>query len=169
MLEGRISYYNRDYERAVRELHGVIDREPGFHLAHYFLGLSYGYLGRISEAEAELQAAGLSREELRFHVAWVRARNGRKNMAENVLENGARGTGALFLAAQLGQFDRAFEILDDALERGLPLILSLRAEPRFDALRADARFSKLLARTEPERANALSESPVQILRAWQRH
>jgi hypothetical protein len=134
----------------VRELRGVVDREPGFHLAHFFLGLSYGYLGQVSEAEAELQAARLGPEVLQSHIAWVRLKNGNGQMVERILKNDLGGDGPLFLAAEAGRRDLAFQMLEDALERRLPVIFSLRADPRFDPLRADARFSDLIRRTEPE-------------------
>ena len=46
--------------------------------------------------------------------------------------------------AGLGEADQAFEWLEKArLERSFSLLLSLKAEPRLDPLRADLRFQDL--------------------------
>ena len=153
MQVGRIEYYRRSYARAVEQLEEVLDREPGFRLARYYLGLSYAFLGRAAEAESSLSAAGLSAEELTNHLLWVRVRSGRREMADNILRSDARGTGALFLAIELNETDVAFRLLEEAAEIGSSLMLALRVDPRFDAIREDSRFAQLLARTnrdEPE-------------------
>ena len=47
--------------------------------------------------------------------------------------------------AALGDRDRAFAWLDQAARSFDPVILHLKVDPRFDKLRGDARFAKLLA------------------------
>ena len=168
MLEGRISYYARDYDRAARELSAVIDREPGFRLANYFLGLSHGFLRNESQAIQALQSAGLSPTELGSHIAWVKGQNGGSNVAEDTLQAESSGDGAVYLAAQLGRSDIAFAILNDAWKRRLPLMLSLRVDPRFDPLRADPRFSELLERTGGETPQPPPRKPLLTLVSWVR-
>jgi hypothetical protein len=52
----------------------------------------------------------------------------------------------VFVAAELGDTERAFALLQQAIDARWPLILAMRADPRFDRLRNDRRFSMLLAR-----------------------
>ena len=164
MQAGRIEYYRRDYARAIEELQAVVDREGGFRLAHYYLGLSNGFLGRVAEAEKALAAAGLSGSELRNHIAWVRARNGSPGMAEEILAGEVGGTGALFLAVELERADIAFSLLDAEAVRGTSLLLGLRVDPRFDAIRGDARFSELLRRTDADRPASGSHAIITVTR-----
>jgi hypothetical protein len=63
--------------------------------------------------------------------------------------------------------DKAFELLELAVERRLPVILSLRADPRFDTLRKDPRFPSLLKRTERASSSYSQEDrPVHVLHGW---
>jgi hypothetical protein len=84
-------------------------------------------------------------------------------MAETLLTSGGEEPEAVFVAALSGRLDQAFELLDKALEQRWPIILALRAEPRFDPLRADARFSDLLRRTEAGGSYEAPKLPFRIL------
>jgi tetratricopeptide (TPR) repeat protein len=143
VLTARISYYSRDYHRAVRELQEVIDRDPGFGLAHFYLGLCYGYLGRPKEAEAEMHLARLGPGALADNIAWIRARNGDPGLAAKLVDEGGD---ILFAATESGRLEKAFEILQKGLDHRSAIVLGLRAEPRFDPIRPDPRFSDLLRR-----------------------
>jgi hypothetical protein len=48
--------------------------------------------------------------------------------------------------AGLGEKDRAIELLDQAFDERAERLVWLRADPRFDKLRSDARFNDLLQR-----------------------
>jgi hypothetical protein len=68
-----------------------------------------------------------------------------------VLEHGATlGQKApddlLILYALLGEKDRCFELLEQALEEGNPSLLWLPVSPLFDALRDDPRYTPFVAR-----------------------
>jgi Tfp pilus assembly protein PilF len=51
-----------------------------------------------------------------------------------------------FVYAALGDHDKAFELIDRAIEQRLPNALWLKVDPRFDQLRQDPRFPGLLRR-----------------------
>jgi len=53
---GRVLLERRDYGRAASVLEQAVARDPGDKLAHYSLGLAYRGLGRLEEAQAELEA-----------------------------------------------------------------------------------------------------------------
>jgi serine/threonine protein kinase len=167
-LEGRISFYSREYKRAVQELRDVVDREPGFGLGRFYLGLSLAYLGFVDQAEAEMRLAGLSPQVLSQQSAWIQGRNGRPEAGHAVLESGVKSTEAVFIAAELGRPDRAFELLEHALEYRWPVILALRADPRFDPLRQDPRFQRLLKRTDRVSDYQARDSSAPVFAGWLR-
>ena len=93
--------------------------------------------------------------------AYVDAQSGDRQAALNVLgqltaaANSGRGT-ALDLAVAyvgLGDKDGAFEALNRACDRRMPLIEQLKAEPIFDPLRSDPRYPLLLRRMNLARPN----------------
>ena len=147
VLEARISYYERDYQRASQQLRTVIDGEPGFLLAHQYLGLCHAYTGNVEQAESEMRASGLTGIAFLRQSAWIRAINGDRRLADKLMRGQPHGPGLVFVAAQTGHIDAAFAMLEESFERNLPVILSLRIDPRFDALRSDPRFAVLLGRT----------------------
>jgi serine/threonine protein kinase len=147
VLQARISYYERDYRGAAQQLRTVIDREPGFLLAHQYLGLCHAYLGNVEQAESEMRASGLAGRALLRQSAWIRAINGDRSLADNLMRGRPHGPGLVFVAAQTGHIEAAFAMLEESFERRSPVILSLRIDPRFDPLRSDARFAALAART----------------------
>ena len=121
VLEARISYYNRQYERARDQLRGVIDREPTFALAHYYLALSHHYLGHPQEAELEMRQIGASEKSIAIELAWLRARNGNPEAAQRLLDAGTGGSSMVFVAAELGDAERAFVLLQQAFDARWPL------------------------------------------------
>jgi hypothetical protein len=63
--------------------------------------------------------------------------------------SGARNVSRYWLAivsTALGACDAAFESLDEACENREPWLVWLKVEPRYDLLREDVRFDRLLRR-----------------------
>jgi DNA-binding winged helix-turn-helix (wHTH) protein/tetratricopeptide (TPR) repeat protein len=145
---GRLLYNQRQFERAATELRAVLEREPHFTLAHYYLGLTYGFLGRYGDADRHLSAAELNEDVLKTDRAWLSLQRGdpkpaRDRYAEvrRMVENGQVGpTSTLLLAVALGDFDEALS----GLEKGLPsrdgAILVVHSDPRLEPLRGDPRY-----------------------------
>src|SRR5262245_806854 len=79
-------YQQRDFHRAESECRKVLDREPGFALAQYYLALSLGSLGRIAEAETALTKSGLVAGVLDADRAWLHLREGNRQPAQAALE-----------------------------------------------------------------------------------
>jgi Tfp pilus assembly protein PilF len=147
VLEARISFYEKQYEKARDQLRGVLEVEPGFVLAHYYLAVCHSYLGSPREAEAEMRKAGLAERTAAVESAWLQARDGKPKSGSLLFEQGpASALTTPFLAGELGRVDDAFALLEAAFEKRSPLILGLRVDPRFDPLRSDPRFSTLLRR-----------------------
>jgi hypothetical protein len=94
-----------------------------------------------------MRASGLTATALLRQSAWIRAINGDRSLADQLMRGQPYGPGLVFVAAQTGHIDAAFAMLEECFERNSPVILSLRIDPRFDPLRNDRRFPALLART----------------------
>jgi adenylate cyclase len=54
--------------------------------------------------------------------------------------------GAIYIRAGLGDWDRAFQELDQACDDHCPWLPSIRVDPRFDSVRSDPRFERLIER-----------------------
>jgi Tfp pilus assembly protein PilF len=147
VLEARISFYQRQYEKARNQLRAVLEVEPSFVLAHYYLAICHSYLGSPREAELEMRRAGLAERTTAVENAWLQVRSGEPESGLRLLtETATTGSALPFIAGELGRLDQAFALLDAAFEKRSPSILGLRVDPRYDPLRGDPRFSTLLAR-----------------------
>ena len=116
VLAGRLHEAVQEFERAVRDSH----ENP---LAVGHVGFGHARLGRRSEAEkslARLQELAGQRYVLPSAVALV------------------------YLG--LGDHDRVFDCLDEALKERELRMLYLKVDPIFDPLRSDPRFDMLLRR-----------------------
>jgi Flp pilus assembly protein TadD len=115
------------------------------------------HAGRTDEAIASLRTAlSLSpdRPEILADLAHAYARAGRRAEAAKTLERWRKASSGSFrrdeqeahVRAALGERDAAFALLEKAYARHSPGLVFLKVDPRFDALRGDARFDKLLRR-----------------------
>lgn len=144
LLEARVPYYARRYEAARDLLREVVDRDPSFTLAHYYLALCHRYLGQPQEAEVEMKRAGVGGRGLAMERAWILGRNLPRADWAQLLSAERGNVNLVFAAAEMGQTDLAFELLQKAAAGRHTLMLGLKADPRFDPLRGDARFEGLL-------------------------
>ncbi|HEU4597697.1 MAG TPA: protein kinase, partial [Pyrinomonadaceae bacterium] len=157
---GLYLYYARDYDAATEQLRKTLEVDEQFGVAHLYLG--YVYLqqaGRADEAVAELQKAvkymGEDPETLSA-LGHAYAVAGRRAEAVAVLTQlrALRERGYVspyFVAvvhAGLGDLDPAFAALEESYRDRHPGMILLKSDPRFDPLRKDARFSKLIRRIE---------------------
>lgn len=150
----RLFYFQRDYRRAESECRKVLDREPAYALARYYLALSLGYLNRIDEARRMLDLSGLSPGVVEADQAWLSLLAGDRRPALQALErrrtlirqHTVDPTAKLLLAASLGLLDEAREALEAGLATRAPEMLTAHLEPRLDPLRGDPQCAALLNR-----------------------
>lgn len=150
----RAFYHQRDYRRAEAECRKVLDREPGFALAHYYLALSLGFLGQIEEAHRTLDRSGLMPGVVEVDHSWLRALQGDRRPAAAILEQRRQliqqgkigGSAKLLLATILDRKDEAFEAIEAGMKERAPELLVLKVEPRLAALRDDPRYPEMLQR-----------------------
>ena len=157
-------YYARRPENAVQECLKILDMEPTFAPAHWFLGQAYEQLGRYDEGISELQQAvhfSGERALMLGSLGYTYAVSGRSAEAEATLtrlqDKSRHNVPALSLAlihAGLGQNDAAFEWLDKAYSERFGWLIFLNVDPKLDNLRLDPRFTHLLQRLKSASSHA---------------
>lgn len=147
-------YYRRDFRRAEAECRKVLDREPGYALAHYYLALTLGFLGALDEAGKSLDRSGLMPGVVEADRAWLRLLQGDRVPAAEVLEQRRSlinqqkidTTAKLLPATILGNLDEAYEALESGIRTRAPELLTLAIDPRLAPLRNDPRYSSVARR-----------------------
>jgi tetratricopeptide (TPR) repeat protein len=148
----QVFYMQSDFARAELECRKVLEREPGFALAGYYLALSLGMMGRTDEAEGVLAKSPIRPGGVEADRAWLRLLRGDRHPAMVVLEDRRRSiregdmdaSAKLLLATILGNRDEALEALEAGISVRAPELLNLAAEPRLEALRSDPRAAAVL-------------------------
>jgi TolB-like protein/Tfp pilus assembly protein PilF len=150
-------YYNRRYDSAVKQLSAVLEMRSDFPPAHLWLGRTYQELKKYPEALEEYRQVSDKIGDWPVAVAargYVNGVSGRTAEARDDLANLAKQAEARFVTAYgvalihaaLGEKDLAFTWLEKAFAERSHWLVWLRLDPRWDAIRADARFGQLLSR-----------------------
>lgn len=153
----RIEYYGRRYHHAVEMLREVLQREPSFSQAHYYLAMSLGQLGRTEEALHHLHEARLHASLTATDEAWLLSVNGNRQLVRALLaerralgdSGGAAPEVVLLPAVDSGETDLAISSLEEMLRKRRIELVSLKVNPRLDPLRSDPRFTDLVRRVWP--------------------
>jgi tetratricopeptide (TPR) repeat protein len=167
---GLYSYFEHRYDDAITQYLRTLEIDPGFWVAHHYLGLAYTKKGSHAEAIAQLRSLLDSRgdgplkegvvekdPEVAASLGFAYASAGRRADAEAILErlkglSERRYVSGLYLAiiyAGLKDHDRGLEYLNKAFESRHPGLVLIRVDPIFDDLRTDDRFKQLVKRFEP--------------------
>ena len=152
-------YFERDYPRAISELEQVLQLHPGFPEAIRYLARVYGQGGDLPRALATIQrAAAASGLREQGDLGWILGRMGRDREADSLLANAraraarepvTHGTFALIHLGR-GRLDSAFVWLERAADDGDAIVIYAKVDPRFDEVRSDPRFRRLLQRMNLE-------------------
>ena len=149
---GRILHFAGRYEEAIAQCRRVAQKEPGFPGAHADLGLALFQLGRIEEATRELTKAhelSGARAVIAALLGHVLAAAGRVDEAQQQLDLvrvRAAGTHLpAYVLIGLRRHEEALDLLETACAEKAGLLVYLKVEPLFDALRESVRFQRLLA------------------------
>ncbi|HEX7360359.1 MAG TPA: protein kinase [Bryobacteraceae bacterium] len=148
-------YWARLFDEAVEGFRSAAALHPGYWVAHYFLGLSYGNLGDYGQAILALRhAAEIGDSMWRYAgLGFVYGRAGQLAQAREVLAKlykvgGDRYVPAIYSAAVhsgLGDVDEALKFLERAVEERNWQITWLHVDPFWDSIRSNARFQRLQA------------------------
>lgn len=147
-------YFARRYDDFIEHCRGWVKRNPDCEWNyHHGLGAAYVQMGKHKEAIAELRQALKSStmfEHTATELAHALAAAGKREEALELLgrvENVPWKTfGAALVHTGLRENEKAFRCLEKAIDLRAPFVLLLKVDPRFDHLRADQRFRKLLRR-----------------------
>jgi TolB-like protein/DNA-binding winged helix-turn-helix (wHTH) protein/Tfp pilus assembly protein PilF len=153
---GAILYFSRQYDRAIQQFHGVLEREPDFPRAH-MLVWAYAQKGLFAEALADAETQGGRRDDNPWRwatIAYTSSRSGDQSKARVALEQlrkvkERRAVDSLcFTVAYLGlrNNDEALHWLEKAYQEHSSSLTALKVDPTYDPLRSDPRFQELLRR-----------------------
>jgi Tfp pilus assembly protein PilF len=148
----------RRYDEGIAHVQKAMQMDPSFVRGRMQLAEIYAfqrqYARALAEAEAAAAAAPRGDLELLADLGYIRAVAGRRADALKVRdelirrasanEDAAAG-GVAIISVGLGDTERAFEWLAKARDLRDPGISYLKVDPRFDSVRQDPRFARLLA------------------------
>jgi TolB-like protein/DNA-binding winged helix-turn-helix (wHTH) protein/Tfp pilus assembly protein PilF len=144
----------RQYEQAIREFRKAIELYPDNPTASLFLGDLFSTLGRHEEAIAQIRRSlALHRNPVTSLVlARAFARAGRRQEAKKIIEAVLKAHDKKYFPppllatvyATLGEKDEAFAWLEKGYAEHDSDMEALPANPAFDPLRSDPRFTALL-------------------------
>jgi serine/threonine-protein kinase len=152
---GRILHFCRRYDEAIEQCQRTVEVNPQFPGAYFDLGLAYIEKGRHSEAISAFKKMGEltgNQNSGLMLLAW--GRMGQEEKASEILEELSEKSNGqyvpplslAFLNMELGNLDRAMDLLEKGYAVRDSNLLYLQCEPAFDPLRDDPRFQKLLNR-----------------------
>jgi len=148
-------YLAGDYPGALDRCRRTTDLDPEYVAAREIVGLVYLQMGRAHDAIAVLEAAyaaGRHEATVAASLAHAHAVAGDRAAADTLADELQRRRPDRYLSpfslalthVGLGDADGAFRALEQAVADADPLLPYLAVEPRFEPLRADARFGRLL-------------------------
>jgi len=146
--------YRGDNAKSIALFRGILDMDPTYHLARYYLGNSLVVDGPVQQAIVELErvAAPEPTVQVRSSLAYALAVAGQRERAEEILRSLQRQSATEYVSRYslalvhvgLRQFDRAIGELRGAVDERASWLIFLGVEPRFDAMRSRTDFQELL-------------------------
>jgi serine/threonine-protein kinase len=152
---GWAQYFVGRYEEAIEHYEKTLERDPDLVLAPWFLGPAFVQAGEYDRA-IDVYQDWIPRVQRRAGLvallAHAYAVSGRREDALETVARLERGRGQepvspdylALVYTGLGDFDRAFEYLDEALAQRVWYLVFLKVDPAFAPLRADPRCDELL-------------------------
>ena len=155
--QGWHHFYAREYDLAIRDFQRTLTMEPNDSYSRRYLANSYEQKGMYPEAVAELQKTPpgaawtpVMRAALGYADAMAGSRREAMTIASELeMESKQQFVPALdigLIYLSLGDKDRALEWLERAYRERSSLLIYLKVDPRFDALRSAPRFRDLVQR-----------------------
>lgn len=150
-------YYRRQYDETIQQNKKALELDPKFRRAHFYLMLAYQATGRFENAIMEREYLGATPAEaaaLRKKVA----KYGKRGYWQELTRIAEHDTThprtvvddhdeiLLRCYTEIGDRERAFEILERMYQQKFEGLIYLNVDPVFDPLRSDPRFAELLGR-----------------------
>ena len=151
---GIVYYYARQYDKAIDQTQKTIDIDSTFPYGNSNLGDCYFMTKQYDNAydayQTEIRVTGDSTNI--YLLACVDAATGKKKEAMELREKLKEISTRMFVPTSyfafieiyLGNKDKAFDLLQKAIEEKDPFMIALKGEPKFDPIRSDPRFANLL-------------------------
>jgi tetratricopeptide (TPR) repeat protein len=162
-LYGSALAFARNPDLAIPHLRRALEANPRYYLAARRLASVYEESGQPQEA-----LPVLDRPAFRASAALgeLYARLGRRSEAlridETLAQTGVDLQGRSLIYFALGDKDRAFGLLRQAVDQRQPYVNGIAFDPAFDDVRSDPRFQELIARFKlPSRTLAQARGPTQ--------
>ena len=155
-------FFARRYDMAIEQYRNAAEMDPDFVPVHLALGQAYVQKGMFQEAVAELErAVSLSGGSPVYLASLAHACGaaGRRRDALRWIDELKKLSARRYVASfdmaiaflGLGDRERTLAYLETAVEERSPRLLFLTIDPRFDRLRSDSRFQRLLERAGPSK------------------
>ena len=151
---GFIYYQSRQYDKAIDQTQKAIEIDSTFPYGNSNLGDCYfmkkQYELAYNAYKTEIRVTGDSTNI--YLLACVDAVTGKKKKAMELREKLKEISTRMFVPTSyfafieiyLGNKDKAFDLLQKAIEEKDPFMIALKGEPKFDPIRSDPRFANLL-------------------------
>jgi tetratricopeptide (TPR) repeat protein len=150
-------YYARRYDQSIEICQRIIQQDPMYTDAHWYLANNYEQLKQHDDAhQSRLSAMELSREAPEDIAAYDSLYNelgpkaystwqlmSRKNQKDWLNNNPVSAAG---IYTKLGEKEKALDYLEKAYEKRDGPLITIKVSPRWDPLRAESRFQDLLKR-----------------------
>ena len=152
---GYLLYMARKYDQALEELRKAIELYPEHGANYEYAARVYTALGRYEEALASCQRyKEITGKEPIIDLAYVYAKWGKRKEAEKLLKKIIEESEKIYISptyiahiyGALGDFDRAFSLLEKACSERDSYLVYLKVDSRLDSLPSDPRFKALLQR-----------------------
>ncbi|MBI3327479.1 MAG: tetratricopeptide repeat protein, partial [Nitrospinae bacterium] len=168
---GLVFYFARQYDQAIAHFRTALDLDPDFHTA--YSGLVYAYLQKRMFAEALAVCQQMldrwgGTPWILWDLGYASAVSGKRDQARQVLaelheraqHTYVKPLAFAWIAIGLDEKDQAFTWLEKAYEDRDPYLTLLNADPVYDNLRADPRFTALLKKIGLGNEAPLSLTPL---------
>ena len=154
---GHVLYLSRQYDEAIEHYRKVVESDPAFVPARLWFGRPFMQKGMFKEAIEQVeQAVKLSKESTvsLATLAQAQASAGNKTEAEKILDRLLARAKKQYVPSywialvqmSIGNLDQALNWLERAYHERSSWLVWANVEPRFDTLRTEPRFTRLLAR-----------------------
>ena len=150
-----VRYLVSDYDAAIERCRRTLDLDPQYLPAQRLMAAAYLQAGRTAEALEILAAVHAAAPQDSIAIAWLahaKAVTGDRTGALDRLAHWRKLERTYYLSsyhfalaqAGLGEADEAFAALEKAMVEGDPALTYMAVEPRFEPLRSDARYMRLI-------------------------
>jgi serine/threonine-protein kinase len=156
-MEGQILFFAGRTDEAEKVLRATMDMDPDFWLTHLFMTRIYlkkeMFAEALESAAKAKQLTGGNGESIGT-LGYAAAKFGKRHRAHRALKELEARAGKGFVPAYaiaqiqlaLGDRTKAMNLLEKAFEQREPLMVFIKVEPKWDALRSEPRFLQIMKR-----------------------